>query len=152
MKTISFTGYASIFNTTDYNNDIIISGAFKSNLTNDIKLLWQHDTKFPIGIITSIIEDSKGLFVSGDIILDVKKGLEAYSLLNHKIINGLSIGYKVMDSFMDEILGIRYLKQLLLLEVSIVTIPANPEARIHKIIPKMVGDSGIEPLTSTMST
>lgn len=43
----TFSGYASVFNVVESQNDIIVKGAFKDSLNNkknDIKLLWQHKT------------------------------------------------------------------------------------------------------------
>jgi HK97 family phage prohead protease len=45
-----FSGYASVFNIVDKQNDLILPGAFKKNLSkNKIKLLWQHNPGEPIG-------------------------------------------------------------------------------------------------------
>ncbi|CAL7959435.1 HK97 family phage prohead protease [Alphaproteobacteria bacterium] len=171
---LKFGGYASIFNILDHNNDIIQCGAINKSV-HDVKLLWQHDTAKPIGKITYLQGDEIGLYVEGEILLALQQGKEALHLLQSNAINGLSIGYQVVDSFVDRVSKVRYIKDLLLWEVSVVTIPANSLAVISDIqlipvvschhsmkeankigkktsLKKMVGGSGIEPPTSTMST
>ncbi len=130
----SFAGYASIFNITDSHKDIIIRGAFQRTLAenNDVKLLWQHQMNEPIGIITELREDDKGLYVEGKLLLDVQRGKEAYSLLRSGAINGLSIGYTAVTFDYNEN-GIRVLSDVDLWEISLVTFPANTQAGITKI-------------------
>ena len=60
-------GYASVFGTLDHHNDIIIKGAFASSIRKKIKLLWQHDTLKPIGIIHRLAEDDFGLKIEAEI-------------------------------------------------------------------------------------
>ena len=61
----SFEGYGSVFNNKDLGNDVIKYGAFsesiKSKKPRQIKLLYQHKTDEPIGVIDSLEEDSRGL-------------------------------------------------------------------------------------------
>lgn len=104
-----FSGYASVFDIIDSHNDVIINGAFSNSLhKNNVKLLWQHQIDAPIGNITSLKEDSYGLFVEGKLLLDVKKGREAYSMLKSGAINSMSIGYSVKDAQFDDQTGLRY--------------------------------------------
>lgn len=130
-----FTGYASVFEVLDGQGDVVEKGAFLRSLHNrkagkGVKLLWQHDSAQPIGVINQIYEDSHGLFMQARLVLDVLKGREAYSLLKHQITTGLSIGYTIVDSDYDEFSGVRRLKEVDLWEVSLVTFPANDEARV----------------------
>ena len=89
-----FTGYASIFNIADQQNDVILPGAFRKTINQQnykkIKLLWQHDHNQPIGVFSKIMEDATGLYVEGNLLLDVTKGKEVYSLLQAGAINDLS--------------------------------------------------------------
>ena len=102
----TFTGYASIFNIKDYHSDIILKGAFKKTLSKkkikDIKLLWQHKLDEPIGYFTNIQENAEGLFVEGKLLInDLQRAKEAYALLQVNAIEGLSIGYNVVESHYD---------------------------------------------------
>jgi HK97 family phage prohead protease len=68
-NTGTFTGYGSIFGNVDSYGDIVVRGAFASQLKNkpakSIKLLWQHNSNQPIGVYEDIYEDENGLFVKG---------------------------------------------------------------------------------------
>lgn len=130
-----FCGYASVFNIEDSYKDTIVVGAFSNtlktkNVKSDIKLLWQHDQTKPIGYFNIIKEDSIGLYVEGQIMLDIQQGLEAYNLIKNKSVNGLSIGYSVKKSDFNKIKKSRILKEVELFEISIVTFPANEYANI----------------------
>lgn len=126
-----FSGYASIFNIRDLHNDVILPGAF--NVQGTLPLLWQHKPEEPIGVINTIREDKRGLFVEGKLLLDVQRAKEAYTLLKSGVTNGLSIGFKVDDYTIDPQTGVRNIHRVALFEISLVTFPANPEAQITSV-------------------
>lgn len=69
-----FSGYASVFNIVDKQNDLILPGAFKSNLNkSQIKLLWQHNPSEPIGNITDICENDIGLYITAHLLFGIQK-------------------------------------------------------------------------------
>lgn len=127
-----FSGYASVFNIIDSYNDIILPQAFKNSLNNnkEVKMLWQHQQDKPIGYFTTIKEDSIGLYVEGQILLDLQQGLEAYKLIKNRGVNGLSIGYCVKQAEYDSKNNTRIIKEIDLFEISIVTFPANKYSNI----------------------
>lgn len=132
-----FEGYASVFHVTDSVNDKIVPGAFRESLEAFKKegrlpaLLWQHDTAEPIGAIREMYEDSHGLFIKGELfITDLARAKEAHALLKAHVVNGLSIGYRARESHKDAKTGVRVLTAVDLLEISLVTFPANPHARV----------------------
>jgi len=128
-------GYASLFGAKDQGGDRVEAGAYKSSLSSlkkagrSVKMLWQHDPTQPIGVWDEIFEDKKGLYVSGRILEDVRAGAEALALLRAGAIDGLSIGYRTVKASRAD--GGRALKQLDLWEVSLVTFPMLPEARVQ---------------------
>lgn len=136
----TFEGYGAVFGNVDSQGDIIVKGAFQSYLKNhspnEVKLLWQHDTASPIGVYESIKEDAEGLYVKGRLLVnDVEKAREAYALLKANAISGLSIGYSINwpnGAKMGQD-GNRYLSDLSLWEISVVTFPSNPAANIESI-------------------
>lgn len=135
-----FEGYGSIFGNKDSYGDVVNKGAFASSLqsqkSQNIKLLWQHDTTEPIGVYQDVHEDDKGLYVKGQLLInDIVKAREAYALMKAGAINGLSIGYTVNQggSEWNKNGTIRYLNDLSLWEISIVTFPANPKAIVSDI-------------------
>lgn len=137
-----FEGYGAIFGNKDSVNDIIAPGAFAETLKKDglPALLLQHDSLNVIGAFTEAYEDERGLYVKGALNLEVQKAREAHSLLKQKALKGLSIGYMTQDYNYDQVSGIRTLKKVKLLEVSIVTFPANDKAKILavKFLPKTI--------------
>lgn len=128
-----FAGYASVFDVVDSQRDVMSRGAFTKTLSNrvqDIKLLWQHQQDEPIGIFERMFEDEHGLYVEGMLLLDVQRAKEAYALLKAAALSGLSIGYSPVHYRIDPDTGVRYLTEVDLWEVSLVTFPANEAANI----------------------
>ncbi|MEL7459777.1 MAG: HK97 family phage prohead protease [Pseudomonadota bacterium] len=128
-------GYASIFGAKDNGGDIVEAGAYGASLKDlaangrRVKMLWQHDPTEPIGIWDEVREDDKGLYVKGRLLTDVARAREAASLLEAGAIDGLSIGYRTVRAQKDG-KGRRHLSELELWEVSLVTFPMLPEARV----------------------
>ena len=126
-----FSGYGSVFGVVDSYKEIVVPGAFTESLaTKKPSLLWQHRSGEPIGVYTTVKEDSVGLHVDGKLALKTARGAEAYELLKMGAVTGLSIGYQVCDESYDRVSGINTLKKLDLWEVSLVTFPANDAARV----------------------
>ncbi|KPA22819.1 Caudovirus prohead protease [Shimia sp. SK013] len=94
-----------------------------------VKMLWQHDPAQPIGIWDEVNEDGRGLWVKGRLLTDVVKGREAAALIEAGAIDGLSIGYRTVRATKSE-KGERLLQELELWEVSLVTFPMLPSARV----------------------
>lgn len=129
----AFAGYASVFNVVDSQRDVMLSGAFKKTLkerTQPVQLLWQHQWESPIGIIESLFEDSRGLYIKGKLLMEVMQAREAHALLKAGVIRGLSIGYSVKRAERDPQTGVRRLEEVELWEVSVVTLPANESAHV----------------------
>jgi HK97 family phage prohead protease len=126
---VVIVGYASVYNLADYHNDLIVKGAFASVNHNNVRFLWQHDSKKPIGVITYLSEDDYGLKMEAVINNKVKAGSEAIELIKQGAIDGLSIGFYVKMSNYNEVKQ-RVITEAELVEVSIVTFPANRNAKI----------------------
>ncbi len=128
-------GYASLFGKMDQGGDIVEPGAYRESLTRlkaqkrSVKMLWQHDATQPIGIWEDVRETDKGLYVKGRLLPEVGKGREAIALLQAGAIDGLSIGYRTKKAHKNG-KGQRLLTELELWEVSLVTFPMLPEARV----------------------
>jgi uncharacterized protein len=135
----AFEGYAAVFSVTDTAADRIAPGAFAAALTGFRAegrlppLLWQHDAAEPIGAWREMREDAHGLFVKGELFVsDIPRAREAYRLLREKVVTGLSIGYRAKKSHRAND-GCRVLTEIDLLEVSMVTFPANGLARVRRV-------------------
>lgn len=151
IKSISdsgaFTGYGSVFNVKDIYSDIVIKGAFTNSL-NQWKekgrlpaLLWQHKMDEPIGYYTKMVEDDNGLYLEGQLLIDDDPlAKRAHAHMKAKSLSGLSIGYILNDYDYDKEKSAFILKDIDLWEVSVVTFPANDEARIDNV--KSIFESG----------
>lgn len=136
----SFEGYGAIFGNIDRDGDIVSKGAFADSLKARLPaLLWQHNPKEPIGRFDVVREDEKGLFVKGRL-SQSGKGREAYELLKMGALNGLSIGFVTKEAQRDRGKGTRTITRADLMEVSLVTFPANELARIETV--KQQGPAG----------
>lgn len=128
-------GYASLFGEVDQGGDVVASGAYGASLAKlaaqdrKVKMLWQHDPSQPIGVWEELREDDRGLWVKGRILTEVEKGREALALIKAGSIDGLSIGYRTINAQKDEG-GNRVLEEVELWEVSLVTFPMLPTARV----------------------
>lgn len=136
----TFSGYASVFGVVDLYGDVIAKGAFKQSLKEwkakkrFPPILWQHDSRQPIGVFTEMYEDEKGLYVVGKLLVGkVEKATEAHALMKEGAVTGMSIGFMTRDDSYDEKEGVRTIKRLDLWEVSIVTFPANEEAQVDEV-------------------
>ena len=135
----SFEGYGSVFNITDGGGDIIVPGAFSDTLTTQKAagrmpaMLWQHRQAEPIGVYTHMEEDAVGLKVSGQLALKTARGAEAYELMKMGALSGMSIGYRSRDDSYDRVTGVRTLKKLDLIELSLVTFPMNDASRVSSV-------------------
>lgn len=124
-------GYASTFGgDPDSYGDVVAKGAFIDSLAKrpNVRLLWQHDMDEPIGKVISLDEDDKGLFGRWSLV-PTDTGTKAHKLLGAGLVDSLSIGFFPTESDYRED-GTRVLKAVELVEVSIVTIPANTNALI----------------------
>lgn len=134
-----FEGYGSVFGNKDLGNDVVEQGAFTQSLKmkkpQDVKLLYQHKSDMPIGVFDSIKEDEHGLKVKGRLALKTQAGAEAYELMKMGALKGLSIGFRVNPEKVsyDRRTNKRIIKEVDLMEVSLVTFPMNPKALIRSV-------------------
>lgn len=148
-----FAGYASVFDVVDTQRDVVLRGAFQKSIrtrVGQIKLLWQHAMQEPIGYFTTMFEDGHGLYVEGQLMLEVEKAREAYALLKRGVVKGLSIGYSPVRYAVDPDSGVRKLSEVELWEVSLVTFPANEAAQVTVVKSKKAED-GIYDLAQALT-
>jgi hypothetical protein len=131
---VRLAGYAAVFDVVDRARDVVRRGAFAS-APKSVPLLWQHDPARPIGRVESLHEDSRGLRIVARLATDGRAGSgaarDAAALLGAGALDGLSFGYRVRRSRPAR--GRRELLELDLLEVSLVTFPMNPLARVTSL-------------------
>lgn len=127
-----FEGLASTFGNVDNHEDIVLPGAFKKSLTErEPVILWQHDSRQPIGMPIEVRETEEGLylkaklprkdeFVKGRVIPQIEVGS----------IRTMSIGYRTIESEYNSDTDVRLLKEVKLYEISLVTFPSNELAKV----------------------
>jgi uncharacterized protein len=129
-----FEGYASLFGIADPGKDVVMPGAFADSLAkrgaSGVRLLWRHDPAEPLGGWLAIEEDRRGLFVRGRLDLAVHRAREIHALMREGAVDGLSIGFRVERARVERPTGLRRLEALDLWEISVVTFPMLPGARV----------------------
>lgn len=133
----SFCGYASVFGEVDLGKDIIEKGAFRRSLvergSGGIRMLYQHDPREPIGTWKLIREDERGLYVEGVLAPGVSRAKEVHALMKSGALDGLSIGFQTVRSGKADGLGVRRILEADLWEISVVTFPMLPTARVSNV-------------------
>jgi phage prohead protease, HK97 family len=131
-----FSGYASIFDKMDLGRDVIEPGAFARSLARrgaaGVRMLYQHDPNEPIGAWTVIREDDRGLYVEGRLTAGVGRAGDVLALMKSGALDGLSIGFQTVRAKGDG-RGVRHVLEADLWEISVVTFPMQPEARIVNV-------------------
>jgi HK97 family phage prohead protease len=131
QKPVAIAGYAALFDIADGAHDTIRPGAFARTLRDrkePLPLLWQHRPDQRIGWVEQIAEDERGLRVIAR--LDNPDGYAA-AQLDRGAVSGLSFGYRARG-FRRVPQG-RLLDDIELFEVSLVTHPLQPGARVHLV-------------------
>jgi uncharacterized protein len=130
----SFAGWASTYGgEPDSYGDVVMPGAFSKTVAANggrIKVLSQHDPTNVIGIGT-LTDKAHGLWIEGQLVLDLPSAREAYVRLKAGLIDRMSIGYETITSRAKN--GVRQLTEIKLWEVSLVTFPANQHAAIESV-------------------
>ena len=131
---LAVEGWASRFWTRDLNDDVVAKGAFAESLAKSgahrVKMLHQHDGSAPVGVWDEVREDADGLFVKGRVLEATPQGRMAAALVRAGAVDGLSIGFRAVKARGDESGRLRVLTEVELWEVSLVTFPMLPTARL----------------------
>ena len=134
----TFSGYASTFNSVDSDLDTILPGAFENTLKNSRPphmFVNHRHADIPVGDWLTLKEDDRGLFSEGLIDLVHRDGPTLHSAMLHKRMDGLSIGFRVPPGgAVKHQNGGRTISQLDLVEISVVTCPADQDARILTVM------------------
>ena len=127
-----FAGYAAIFDRPDRGGDVVRKGAFLASLKagEAVPLLWQHRAGAVIGRIQHLSEDGRGLRVIAELGTS-EDARRAARLIESGRLDGLSFGYRVRQAGAAG--GLRELRELDLIEVSLVAEPMQPRARVHAV-------------------
>jgi HK97 family phage prohead protease len=125
----AISGIAWPFGTPDRVGDMVEPGAFKG-LKLPLPMLFGHDMADPIGTWDTATEKSNGLHVTGKLLIaDVARAREVHALVKAGAVKGISIGF-ITRKASTRPDGGRTIKSLELFEVSLVTVPMHPGARV----------------------
>lgn len=133
--TLPIEGWAAIYDEVDLNGDVIAPSAFKRSLARTgspaVKLLYQHAAEQPVGRWLKFEERAAGLYAYGELFLATQTAREVSELIRAGIIDGLSVGFRTVKAQKSD--GARRISEADLWEVSIVTFPMAPKARLSRI-------------------
>lgn len=96
-----------------------------------LSLLWQHKHDHPVGWVTSVKRSGNGLAIEAEIAAGIGRADEVWAMVDAGLVNSFSIGFIGTKSEPLKGGGRRF-TEWELIEVSIVTIPANPDAKIQR--------------------
>lgn len=123
------TGIAWPFGSPDRVGDIITKGAFAS-ASVPLPMLWAHDPTDVVGVWDAIEESEEGLQVKGHLLVgEVSRADEVHAILKNRAVTGLSIGFQTKAA-KPRSGGGRTISALNLMEISLVSIPCHPGARV----------------------
>lgn len=128
-------GYGSIFGNRDSDDDVIERGAYTKTIQENgsrVRYLWQHDITKPIGKMTELYEDEKGLAFVAEV-PKTTLGRDALELMKYGVINENSVGILPIVKDWHEEEKTRYIKEVKLYEVSAVTLASNDRAMINEV-------------------
>ena len=123
-------GYGSYFGNKDSDNDVIMKGAYKKTIAENgerVKYLYQHDMNQPIGKMTELYEDDKGLVFVAEI-AKTQLGNDVVELMKSGVITENSVG--IMPIQKNNKGDYREITEVKLYEISAVTLAANDQAKI----------------------
>ncbi len=130
----AFAGYASVFGGVDSYGDTILRGAYADTLAANgaPKMFFNHQSwDMPIGKWTKAIEDDHGLYVEGELTVGNRVADDVLAALRHGTLDGLSIGYYLKSGDYEDTAAGRFIRKVSnLVEVSVVTFPADAAARV----------------------
>jgi HK97 family phage prohead protease len=132
-----FTGYASVWGRVDSYGDTVVKGAFERTMADRKRMplmLYQHDSSQVIGKWLHFEEDDYGFRAEGELTRDHSIADDVRASMRHGAIDGLSIGFRMFEDGSEKAEdGGRILKDIDLVEVSVVSMPAETEARIFEV-------------------
>lgn len=127
---LRLAGYAAVFDVPDRGRDVVRRGAFAGVQAKGVPLLWQHGAERPVGRLVHAEEDARGLRIVAELARRSRGAAEAAALVRAGALSGLSFGYRTRRARRDRARGLRELLDLELVEVSLVTFPMQPLARV----------------------
>lgn len=134
-----FTAYGNVKNVRDHANDVTMDGAYQKSIDQHKangtmpRLLWSHNPfELPVGKISNMEEDSKGLLFEGQL-SDTEKGRDIYTLAKDGALDSFSIGYNVVREEYNSSKGVNELHEISIGEISFVNFACNEKSTLESI-------------------
>ncbi|MGE7096376.1 HK97 family phage prohead protease [Pseudomonas fulva] len=133
-----FEGYASVFGVVDGDGDIIEPGAFAQALktqTRPVAMFFNHRrNEIPVGKWLDLSEDSKGLYVRGELTPGNPQSEALKAAMIHGTVGGMSVGFSAAKQDVTAIAtGYSFKSATRLTEISVCTFPANESATVSTL-------------------
>lgn len=167
IESVFIEGYASTTN-IDRAGDVVPKSVWENGIKNYLKnpiILAQHDHDDPIGRMVDYKIDDKGLWVKARISSAAE---EVFNLIKDKVLTAFSIGFKIIDAEYNSAAEVFAIKELELVEISVVSIPCNQDSLFdlskafksaedyskfkEQFAPKSIAAKGLESNTEAKST
>lgn len=118
---------------------------------NPLPLLWQHEADKPVGLVTFSKPTKKGIEFEARLPKDVPEGKlrdrieEAWQSVKLGLVRAVSIGFRTLEYELIKEGGVRFNRSEVM-ELSLVTIPANADATITSVKSFDIGVEKARPL------
>lgn len=125
IDSIYISGYASTVD-VDRTGDVIPASAWESGMVNYLKnpiILAYHDHDDPVGRMVEHKVDARGLWVK----CRISAAAEVFNLIKDGVLTAFSVGFRVLDAEYKPDVDLFVIKELELIEVSVVSVPMNQE-------------------------
>lgn len=134
VKSRSMSGYLSIFGNVDHDKDVTTNSAFNKSVSergpdaaNEIFFLNFHKWDQPHSKFNKLTPDNEGLYFEQTMVKDVSYSEDTLKLYDAKVLTQFSYGFIPVQKEVKD--GVRYLKEVYLLEGSNVTLGANSRTK-----------------------
>ena len=127
IDSISIEGYANS-TSVDRVGDVIPMTAWEKALENYLKnpiILAYHEHDEPIGRMIDYKVDEKGLWVKARISAAAE---DVFNLIKDGVLTAFSVGFIIKDAIYDSVTDLFIIKELELLEISVVSVPCNQDS------------------------
>lgn len=127
IESINIEGYANC-TSVDRSGDVIPMTAWSKALENYLKnpiILAHHDHEEPIGRMVDHRVDEKGLWIKARISAAAE---DTFNLVKDGVLTAFSVGFVIKDAIYDSITDLFIIKDLELLEISVVSVPCNQDS------------------------
>ena len=126
IESIYINGYAST-NEVDRAGDVIPASVWEAGMKNYLKnpvILAFHEHDDPVGRMTEHKVDEKGLWIKARISAAAE---EVFNLVKDGVLTAFSVSFRVLDAAYDSVTELFVVKELELLEISVVSVPCNQD-------------------------